>query len=98
MSAEFQVAKVAFTNVVIWVLAWAPYVSIVMTAAFIDRMLVTPEISQVGAFVAKLASTVNPCVTALSHPQYRQELSYFLGCRDRPKKRRGDDNTICNDA
>lgn len=97
MSVEFRIAKVAFTNVALWVIAWTPYNSICMCGAFGNRMLISPSVSQVGAFVAKLASACNPIVTALSHPQYRQELNYQLGCSQRPKERKNDLETHLND-
>ena len=98
MSTEFRIAKVAFTNVATWVLAWTPYNFICMYGAFGQRMAITPTISQIGAFVAKLASAVNPIVAAMSHPQYRQELSYTLGCTPRPREREKEVETALNEA
>lgn len=97
MSVEFRIAKVAATNVLLWVIAWTPYNTICFIGAFGNRMSITPTISQVGAFFAKLASAMNPVVTAISHPQYRQELSYFLGFTPRPRQKPREEGTNLND-
>ena len=57
----------------------------------------SPAISQVGAFFAKLASAMNPVVAAISHPQYRTELTYTLGLAERPKPRCKEADTNLND-
>ena len=76
----------AITNVSLWVAIWTPYAVVVMTAAFGDRNVVTPMVSQLPAFCAKLASVLNPCVFALSHPKFREALTIkcpCLGVRER---------------
>ena len=102
MSAEFLIPKITFKNVSTWVIAWTPYNMICFIGAFRNRMLITPTISQVGAFFAKLASAVNPVVAAISHPQYRQarqELSFVTGCKARPRARANEEkDTTFNDA
>ena len=42
--------------------------------AFGNRQAVTPMMSQIPAFLAKLASAINPVVTALSHPRFREAM------------------------
>ena len=46
-SAEVRIAKVAVTNVALWLLAWTPYASVAMIAQFGGASLVTPMVSQV---------------------------------------------------
>ena len=46
-SAEVRIAKVAVTNVALWLLAWTPYASIAMIGQFGGASLVTPLVSQV---------------------------------------------------
>ena len=61
-------------NVMVWVLAWTPYATVCMIGAFGNRMTVTPLMSQIPAFGAKLASMFNPLVMMMSHPKYRYHL------------------------
>ena len=68
-SAEFKIAKVAITNVVLWACIWTPYATVVMLAAFGERSLVTPWSSQLPSLFAKTASVLNPFVFAFSHPK-----------------------------
>ena len=88
-SAEVRIAKVAVTNVLLWVCIWSPYAVVVMIAAFGDRSLVTPLVSQIPSFCAKFASVLNPMIFALSHPKFREALSVKCPCLcsgDRPNK------------
>ena len=64
----------AISNVLIWFLAWTPYAIVCLIGSFGNRNLVTPLVSQIPAFLAKLASALNPVITALSHPRYREAL------------------------
>ena len=41
---------------------------------------ITPLMSQVPAFVAKIASCLNPVVYAMSHPKYREALTREMPC------------------
>ena len=61
-------------NVLVWVAAWTPYAVVCMIGSFGNRMTVTPLVSQIPAFGAKLASVFNPLVLMKSHPKYR----YYL--------------------
>ena len=82
---EWKVTKVAISNVFIWFMAWTPYALVCLVGAFGNRKLVTPMVSQIPAFLAKLASALNPVITALSHPRYREALFKqfpFLGRLD----------------
>ena len=79
-SAEVKIAKVAITNVCLWICIWTPYAVVVMVAAFGNRNLVTPMMSQVPSFFSKLASCLNPVVFALSHPKFRLALSSRVPC------------------
>ena len=44
------------------------------------RALVTPLVSQIPAFMAKIASCLNPVVFAVSHPKYREVLAEKCSC------------------
>lgn len=79
-SAEMRIAKVAITNVSIWVISWTPYAITVMTAAFITRAHLTPLLTQMPSLLAKSASGFNPLVYAINHPKYREALSKEFPC------------------
>lgn len=79
-SAEVRIAKVAITNVCLWIFTWTPYATVVMIGCFGNRSLVSPLVSALPAFLAKTASCFNPIVFALSHPKYRQALQEKLPC------------------
>ena len=83
-----KIAKVAITNVLLWVGIWSPYAIVCMISAFGNRALVSPLVSQLPAFFAKLACCLNPVVFAVSHPKYREALAEkcsCLGIGDKPK-------------
>ena len=94
-SAEMRIAKVAITNVSLWICIWTPYAVVVMIAAFGDRSVVTPLVSQLPSFCAKLASVLNPFVFALSHPKFREAVAEkcpCLGIGEKPVN--NDQNTV----
>nr|ADZ45236.1 opsin [Vargula tsujii] len=74
MSAECRIAKVAMTNVFLWICIWAPYSVVTMIGVFGNQATITPLVSQIPSLVAKTASCFNPLVYAISHPKYRQAL------------------------
>ena len=59
-SAEVRIAKVAITNVCLWIFTWTPYATVVMIGCFGNRSLVSPLVSALPAFLAKTASCFNP--------------------------------------
>ena len=69
-SAELKIAKVAVTNVFLWICIWSPYAMVVIIGPFGDRTLLTPLATQIPSCAAKLASIFNPIMFALSHPKY----------------------------
>ncbi|XP_059094298.1 compound eye opsin BCRH2-like [Tigriopus californicus] len=79
-SAEVRIAKVAITNICLWLLAWTPYAAIAMIGQFGGAHLLTPVVTQLPSFLAKTASCFNPIVYAVSHPKYREALTKELPC------------------
>jgi len=71
MSAEVRIAKVALTNVTLWLLCWVPYASIVFQGVFMDQSAITPIASMLPALICKTASCYNPMVYAINHPRFR---------------------------
>jgi len=79
-NAEVRIAKVAITNVMLWVCIWTPYAIVNCIPVFGDANIVTPLVSQIPSFFAKTASCLNPLVYAISHPKYREALSKEIPC------------------
>jgi len=79
-SAELKIAKVAVTNVFLWICIWSPYATVVIIGPFGDRTLLTPLSTQIPSCAAKLASIFNPIMFALSHPKYREALGEKFPC------------------
>jgi len=71
MSAEVRIAKVALTNVTLWLVCWVPYAYIVIQGVFFDQRGITPIASMLPALICKTASGYNPIVYAINHPRFR---------------------------
>ena len=59
-SAEVKIAKVAITNVLLWVCTWTPYAVITMIGVFGNQMLVTPLVAQLPSFLGDLTHPAPP--------------------------------------
>ena len=55
-SAEVKIAKVAITNVLLWVATWTPYATIAMIGVFGNQMLITPLVAQLPSFLGNLST------------------------------------------
>ena len=53
-SAEVKIAKVAITNVLLWICIWTPYAAISAFPALGAGEYVTPLVSQLPSFMGKL--------------------------------------------
>jgi len=73
-SAEVRIAKVALTNVALWMICWVPYASVVVQGLFGDKSTITPLVSILPALLAKTASCYNPVIYAINHPKFRLAL------------------------
>ncbi len=65
-----RIAKVAITNVAVWLLAWSPYAFIALIGQFGGLSILTPLTTQLPSFMAKTASMFNPIIYVLSHPKF----------------------------
>jgi len=84
-SAEVRIARVAVTNVGLWLLAWSPYGAVAVTSQLAGISILTPVIVQFPSMLAKVASCLNPIVYAVSHPKFREALDTefpFLGIKE----------------
>eukprot|EP00094_Tigriopus_californicus_P004155 TCALIF_04003-PA protein Name:"Similar to Compound eye opsin BCRH2 (Hemigrapsus sanguineus)" AED:0.27 eAED:0.27 QI:0/0.4/0.18/0.81/1/1/11/0/584 len=77
-SAEVRIAKVAITNICLWLLAWTPYAAIAMIGQFGGAHLLTPVVTQLPSFLAKTASCFNPIVYAVSHPKFQRKTTFIM--------------------
>ncbi|XP_068216440.1 rhodopsin-like [Palaemon carinicauda] len=75
---ETQLAKVVFTSVFFWVLAWTPYAVVSLLGLFSWHSLLTPLATMLPALFAKMSTVYNPFIYAVSHPRYRQEVGRRL--------------------
>ena len=50
-SAEVKIAKVAITNVLLWIVTWTPYAIVAMIGVFGNQMLITPLVAQLPSFL-----------------------------------------------
>ncbi|CAL4120345.1 unnamed protein product, partial [Meganyctiphanes norvegica] len=75
---EAQLARVVFTSVFFWVLAWTPYAIMVLLGLFSFDNLLTPLTAMLPALFAKLFTVYNPFIYAVSHPKFRQEVAKKL--------------------
>ncbi|XP_035216855.1 lateral eye opsin-like [Stegodyphus dumicola] len=79
-SAEFRLAKVALMTVILWFIAWTPYLTLSFAGIFSDRKYVTPMTSMWGAVFAKGSACYNPIVYGISHPKYKAALQSRFKC------------------
>lgn len=93
-SAELRIAKVAMTNVALWILCWTPYATIAMQGLFMDQSSITPLATMLPALLAKSCSCYNPIVYAINHPKYRLALQKHVSwfCVHENEIASGDDS------
>jgi len=77
-SAEVKIAKVAITNVFLWICTWVPYATVVLTGQFGSSSVMTPIVSQIPSMMTKTTSCFNPIIYAISHPKFREALAKHL--------------------
>ena len=59
---------------------------------------VTPVVSQIASFVAKIASCLNPIAFAMNHPVYRQVLSEKMPCLGIQEEKKGFESEMKTEA
>ncbi|TKS89802.1 Melanopsin-A Mammalian-like melanopsin [Collichthys lucidus] len=78
MKKEWKMAKIALIVILLYVISWAPYSCVALTAFAGYADLVTPYMHSVPAVIAKASAIYNPIVYAITHPRYRSELSKYI--------------------
>nr|CCO61973.1 rhodopsin 1 [Cupiennius salei] len=98
-SAEIRLAKVALMTVILWFMAWTPYLTLAFAGVFTDRFHVTPMSTIWGSVFAKASACYNPIVYGISHPKYRAALNQKFKCLGKPETsdKVGDTTTVCSE-
>lgn len=71
LRSEWKMAKVALGVIMLFVVSWAPYSVVALTATAGYAQLLTPYMNSVPAVIAKASAIHNPIIYALTHPKYR---------------------------
>lgn len=88
-SAEVKIAKVAITNILLWIVTWWPYAFVVMIGIAGRYELLTPLVAGLPSLLIKVTSSLNPLVFAIAHPKFREAMAVempCLGIGNKPKK------------
>nr|QIW86026.1 opsin M9 [Neogonodactylus oerstedii] len=91
-SAEVRIAKVAMTNVALWLICWTPYAAVTVKGLVFDQSGITPLVSMLPALLAKSVAVYNPMVYAINHPKFRLALQKTLPwfCIHEPEEKTND--------
>ncbi|XP_053731259.1 melanopsin-A isoform X3 [Synchiropus splendidus] len=75
---EWKMAKVALLVILLYVVSWAPYSSVALTALAGYADMLTPYMNSVPAVIAKASAIHNPIIYAITHPKYRLALARYV--------------------
>ena len=80
-SAEVKIAKVAITNVLLWIVTWTPYAIVAMIGVFGNQMLITPLVAQLPSFLGKkeLFAELQKCTYNYTDTKILNNLTPKLG-------------------
>ncbi|XP_076030487.1 compound eye opsin BCRH2-like [Oratosquilla oratoria] len=94
-SAEVRIAKVAMTNVALWLICWTPYAIVTLQGLAFDQSSITPLVSMLPALLAKSAAVYNPMIYAINHPKFRLALQKTLPwfCIHEPEEKSSDNQS-----
>jgi len=79
-STEMKIAKVALTNVLLWIGTWCPYAIVVLIGLVGSYSTLTPLVAGLPSLLIKTTSSLNPLVFAIAHPAYREALAVEIPC------------------
>uniref|UniRef100_A0A8C5BJI3 Opsin 4 n=1 Tax=Gadus morhua TaxID=8049 RepID=A0A8C5BJI3_GADMO len=83
LQTEWKTAKIALILILLYVLSWAPYSGVALTAFAGYADMVTPYMNSVPAVIAKASAIHNPIIYAITHPKYRLALARYIPCLGR---------------
>ncbi|KAG7507884.1 melanopsin-A-like [Solea senegalensis] len=78
MKTEWKMAKIALIVILLFVISWAPYSCVALTAFAGYANMLTPYMNSVPAVIAKASAIHNPIIYAITHPKYRSALSRYI--------------------
>ena len=78
---EIKVAKTALFTLLLFCIAWLPYVVLTLLGMFNLHSYVTPIASTLAGLLAKSSTAYNPFIYTISHDTFRKRLSATFGCR-----------------
>ncbi|KAM6163760.1 melanopsin [Rhynchocyon petersi] len=77
---EWKMAKIALLVILLYVISWAPYSTVVLVAFSGYAHVLTPYMNSVPAVIAKASAIHNPIIYAITHPKYRMSIAQHLPC------------------
>ncbi|XP_075999722.1 melanopsin-A-like [Genypterus blacodes] len=78
MKSEWKMAKIALIVILLYIISWAPYSCVALTAFAGYADMLTPYMNSVPAIIAKASAIHNPIIYAITHPKYRLALSRYI--------------------
>ncbi|KAM9701072.1 LOW QUALITY PROTEIN: melanopsin-A-like, partial [Menidia menidia] len=78
LQSEWKMAKIALLVILLYVLSWAPYSAVALTAFAGYADMLTPYMNSVPAVIAKASAIHNPIIYAITHPKYRLALAKYV--------------------
>ncbi|XP_062269657.1 melanopsin-A-like [Platichthys flesus] len=78
MKTEWKMAKIALIVILLFVISWAPYSCVALTAFAGYADMLTPYMNSVPAVIAKASAIHNPIIYAITHPKYRSALGRYI--------------------
>ncbi|KAM8956987.1 melanopsin [Lycaon pictus] len=80
LQREWKMAKMELLVILLFVLSWAPYSAVALTAFAGYSHVLTPYMNSVPAVIAKASAIHNPIIYAITHPKYRMAIAQHLPC------------------
>ncbi|XP_066580129.1 melanopsin-A [Amia ocellicauda] len=78
MRNDWKMAKIALLLILLYVISWAPYAAVALTAFAGYAHLLSPYINSVPAVIAKASAIHNPIIYAITHPKYRLAIARYV--------------------
>ncbi|XP_061666483.1 melanopsin-A-like isoform X3 [Syngnathoides biaculeatus] len=78
LKSEWKMAKIALVVILLFIISWAPYSCVALTAFAGYAHLLTPYMNSVPAVIAKASAIHNPIIYAITHPKYRSAISRYV--------------------
>ncbi|OWA52063.1 Melanopsin [Hypsibius exemplaris] len=83
---SIKIARITFTTVVCWTVAWTPYTAVALMGLAAWTSQLTPLVAQLPAIFGKSAACYNPIVYVFAHQRYRRALRKQLAILCRGKR------------